>query len=373
MLFSAEYYELIQLIYFSYLQAYQDVRMASGIGEGNGPYVSFHDGFFPLSEWAGFLPNADRIALDDHPYICFGTQSAAPMSSYAQTPCNTWASEFNTSMGAFGLSGAGEFSNAVTDCGLWVNGVGLGTRYEGNYTGTWPVIGSCTPWNDWQDWNTTMKTDIMNFAMASMDALQVRVFTLCSSCPTMNHTTQNWFFWTWKIGASSVSGVVEAPQWSYSLGLQNGWMPLDPRTASGICADQGIWSPPLQPWQTGGAGAGQVAASVIQEYAWPPATISNAGAVTLLPSYTPTGTVATLPPPTFTVTSGKSVSTANAGKGWQNASDTAGEMVAIATCSYLNPWIGPGVAPPSPLCQSGNAARAVARSTITPPPRVPRY
>lgn len=161
--------------------------MASGIGEGNGSYVSFHDGFFPFTDWAGFLPNADRIALDDHPYICFDSQSDAPMSSYAQTPCNTWASNFNTSMGAFGLSTAGEFSNAVTDCGLWVNGVGLGTRYEGTYTGNWPVIGSCTPWTDWQNWNTTMKTGIMNFAMASMDALQVRVFILCSSYPVMNH------------------------------------------------------------------------------------------------------------------------------------------------------------------------------------------
>ncbi|KAH0830445.1 exo-beta-1,3-glucanase [Lanmaoa asiatica] len=280
-----------------YLQAYQNVRTASGIGEGNGPYVSFHDGFFPFSEWAGFLPNADRIAIDDHPYICFGGQSDAPMSSYAQTPCNTWASNFNTSMAAFGLSAAGEFSNAVTDCGLWVNGVGLGTRYEGNYTGSWPVIGSCTPWTDWQNWNTAMKTGILNFAMASMDALQ------------------NWFFWTWKIGASSASGVVESPQWSYSLGLQNGWMPLDPRTASGVCANQGIWSPPLQPWQTGGAGAGQIPASVSNEYAWPPATISNAGAVTSLPSYTPTGTVATLPPPTFTVSSGKSVTTCERGEG----------------------------------------------------------
>ncbi|KIJ69590.1 glycoside hydrolase family 5 protein [Hydnomerulius pinastri MD-312] len=334
-----------------YFQAYNNVREASGIGEGNGPYVSFHDGFLGLNQWAGFLPNADRIALDDHPYICFGGQSDSPMSSYAQTPCTTWASTLNTSMGAFGLSAAGEFSNAVTDCGLWVNGVGLGTRYEGTYPGTWPVIGNCTPWTDWQNWDATMKTGILNFAMASMDALQ------------------NWFFWTWKIGNSSVSGVVESPQWSYSLGLQNGWMPKDPRTASGICANQGIWSPPLQAWQTGGAGAGQIAASVSQEYAWPPATISNAGAVTLLPSYTPTGTVATLPPPTFTVSSGKSVSTANAGNGWQNPSDNAGEMVGIATCSYLDPWIGPSAAPPSPLCSGGAAARAVAEPVITPAPR----
>ncbi|OAX38913.1 glycoside hydrolase family 5 protein [Rhizopogon vinicolor AM-OR11-026] len=332
-----------------YMQAYDHVRTASGVGEGNGPYISYHDGFLGLNQWTDYLPNADRISLDQHPYLCFEGQSDSPMSSYAQTPCSDWAAGVNTSMASFGMTTAGEFSNAVTDCGLWVNGVGLGTRYEGTYTpGTWPVVGNCSTWTDWQTWDSTMKTGIEQFALASMDALQ------------------NWFFWTWKIGNSSVSGVVESPQWSYQLGLQNGWMPTDPRTAAGTCADQGLYSPPLKAWQTGGAGAGQIAASVTASYAWPPASISNGGPVSSLPSYTPTGTVATLPPPTFTITSGSSVTTANAGDGWQNPSDTASGMVGIATCSYLNPWIG-DAAPPSPLC-SGATARAVPRSLFTAAP-----
>lgn len=143
-------------------------------------------------------------------------------------------------------------------------------------------------------------------------------------------------------------------------------MPKDPRSASGTCANQGLYNPPLQAWQTGGAGAGQIAASVTALYTWPPAQISNGGPVASLPSYTPTGTVATLSPPTFTVSSGSSVTTANAGNGWQNPADTAGAMVAIASCSYLNPWIG-SAAPPSPLC-SAAAARAVAEPLITPAP-----
>ena len=66
-------------------------------------------------------------------------------------------------------------SNAVNDCGLWVNGVNLGTRYEGDYPGgPWPVIGSCEPWTDYTTWNATMKQEIQQFALASMDALQVR-------------------------------------------------------------------------------------------------------------------------------------------------------------------------------------------------------
>lgn len=164
----------------SYYQAYQIVREASGTGEGNGPFVAFHDGFFTRAQWAGFLPGADRIALDDHPYICFGSQSSAPMSSYATTPCTDWGSLVNTSMGAFGMTAAGEFSNAVTDCGLWVNGVGQGTRYEGNWTGgSSPSQGSCTPWTDYQNYDQPTKDAIMTFAMASMDALQVGAHRLC--------------------------------------------------------------------------------------------------------------------------------------------------------------------------------------------------
>jgi glucan 1,3-beta-glucosidase len=155
------------------MQAYNYVREASGVGEGNGPYISYHDGFLGLSQWADWLPNADRIALDQHPYICFGGQSDSPMSTYAQTPCNDWAAGVNTSMATSGMTTAGEFSNAVTDCGLWVNGVGLGTRYEGTYTGSWPVIGNCSAWTDWQSWDATMKAGIMQFSLASMDALQV--------------------------------------------------------------------------------------------------------------------------------------------------------------------------------------------------------
>jgi hypothetical protein len=160
------------------MEAYTYVRGASGVGQGKGPFISLHEGFLGLPKWAGFLPNGDRLALDLHPYLCFGGQSAATMDTYANTPCTTWGAEMNTSMGAFGLTAAGEFSNAVTDCGLWVNGVGLGTRYEGNYTASpSPKQGSCQTWTDWQAYSATTKGDIKVFAEASMDALQVRGVT----------------------------------------------------------------------------------------------------------------------------------------------------------------------------------------------------
>ena len=329
----------------SYKAVYDTVREASGLGEGKGPVISYHEGFQGLDHYTGFLTNADRIALDWHPYICFGSQSSNTISSYATTPCTTWGQPVNDSMTNFGMTTAGEFSNAVTDCGLFLNNVGEGTRYEGTYSsgGPWPSQGSCTPWTDWQSWDQTTKNGIMQFALASMDALQ------------------NWFFWTWKIGPSSQSGQVESPAWSYQLGLQNGWMPTDPRQASGVCGNTSPWTPPLKPWQTGGSGAGSnVQSNTLQ---WPPTSISSGGLIASLPSYTPTGTVVTLPVPTFTDYSG-SVVKVDAGNGWENPSDSRGMYVTISGCSYLDPWVGPTAAPPA-VCKNGSAKRAY------PPPALP--
>ena len=166
---------------YSYLQAYNIVREASGVGQGNGPMVSFHDGFQPLTDWAGFLVNADRIAMDTHPYFAFSGQSTAPISSYAPQACTAWGPMMNTSMGAFGMTVAGEFSLATNDCGLFVNGVGLGTRYEGTFAGgPTTVTGNCSQWDNWEAWTDDTKNQLKEFALSSMDALQ------------------NWFFWNWK-------------------------------------------------------------------------------------------------------------------------------------------------------------------------------
>ena len=51
-----------------------------------------------------------------------------------------------------------------------------------------PKIGNCADILDWPNWNATYKQGLMDFALAEMDVLQ------------------NWFFWNWKIGNSSVTG-----------------------------------------------------------------------------------------------------------------------------------------------------------------------
>ena len=65
--------------YSSYTEVYEMVRGIGGIGIGNGPFITFHDGFVvgglaktvANGGWDGFLSGADRIAIDQHAYLCF--------------------------------------------------------------------------------------------------------------------------------------------------------------------------------------------------------------------------------------------------------------------------------------------------------------
>ena len=107
----------------SYYEAYKTIRAVTGIGEGKGPFIVFHgrrsccdvliaqDGFVIHSQWWGFLPGGDRIALDQHPYLAFAGNVISnndPLSVVALKPCAFFAT-LNESMANFGLSFAGEF------------------------------------------------------------------------------------------------------------------------------------------------------------------------------------------------------------------------------------------------------------------------
>lgn len=140
----------------------------------------------------------------------------------------------------------------------------------------------------------------------------------------------------------SQKGVVEAPLWSYQLGLRGGWMPTDPRQALGACgAPAGpVWSGQFDSSMTGGAGAGQLKT----DYPWPPATITNAPAAPSgLPVYTPTGSISTLPVPTYTDLAGKAIVSGN---GWFDAADNVPAPTPIPGCAYPDPWNAQNVAVP---------------------------
>ncbi|KAG8832008.1 hypothetical protein FRC17_002227 [Serendipita sp. 399] len=315
-----------------YLEAYKQIRSITGIGEGKGPMISIHDGFLAFTEWNTFLTGADRLSLDTHPYFAFDGPNDAPLETFIPRPCSRWAGAINTTQSTFGVITAGEWSVAVNDCGLFVNGVNQQLRYTG--------AGGCDPWNNWENWDQATKDGLKRFALSTMDALQ------------------NWFFWTWKIGPSATENAVRAPFWSYKLGLENGWLPADPREADGTCIRLGeppnIFSGTFQPWQTGGAGAGEILPAATATLTWPPTSLNPTYPVAqYLPTYTPTGTRTTLPVPSITANG------VSPGDGWYNDQDQAPLMVPIASCSYPDAYGGALLPQPTvPWC--GNTEQSEA-------------
>lgn len=190
-------------------------------------------------------------------------------------------------------------------------------------------------------------------------------------------------------GFSTQLGRIANPVWNYQLGLEQGWMPENPRTVAGACtslvSENGFTvsmspypAPTLSAWMTGGAGAGTMLNQTMssQFAAWPP-TALGATPTEFLPTYTPTGSVMTMPVTTPTSYPSGFASTGSIDDGWFQPSDTAGWATPVAGCSYPNPWSGAGAPVPTTQCAGdaarmrrslGTSSRAASMSTITAKP-----
>jgi len=246
----------------------------------------------------------------------------SPPEAMAVKPC-AWAIATNQSQKAFGVTLGGEFSSAINDCGLWLTGIGGTSAYP-----------DCTPWDNWSSYNATVIAALKQVTLASMDALQ------------------NFFFWTWKIGNSTVLGTSSSPLWHYQLGLQQGWIPQDPREAIGHCASvlgsAQVFDGTFAATATGGPGAGTVTPAQTSSHTFPPPTLSpsfSGTQMTLLPTYTATGTIKSLYAPTFTA-----APSAVVGTGWYNKADNGLAFVPVAGCQYPDAWNAVNTTLPSGTC-----------------------
>ncbi|KAL1671394.1 glycoside hydrolase family 5 protein [Schizophyllum commune] len=306
-----------------YQVAYDTIRESTGMGEG--PYIVVHDGFQGPPKFEGFMEGADRLILDQHPVSISATNEMAIAYTIVQYiafqndhTSSDWAIATNQSSKVFGITLGGEFSAAINDCGYWLSGIGSVPGYP-----------DCGPFDDWHNYNDTMKGVLNDMALASMDALQ------------------NWFFWTWKIGNSTTLGTSSSPMWHYKLGLQEGWIPKDPRSAIGHCAAKLGKTQEFDgnyPASATGQGNGTLASTVD----FPPHTMEpsfTGTQIALLPTYTPTGTVHSLFGPTFTA-----APSAVVGTGWNNTADTQLAYVPVSGCAYPDAWNATDAPLPAATC-----------------------
>ncbi|KAI8065556.1 glycoside hydrolase superfamily [Gongronella butleri] len=194
-----------------YRESYKELRKDNPSG---GPWLTYHEGFLGLKPWYGFFNNKDyeRVIVETHTYLIFDeTLVSKPRQEQALFPCTGWLPDLSNSMQHAGPIMVGEFSVATNDCGKYLNGIGLGTRYEGTLTingeTAKAVCQNCQcPTEDWRTFDDEYMEFLGMFAQRQMNAFE---------------STYGWFFWTYKTEEHI------NPHWDYLLGYEQGWMPQD--------------------------------------------------------------------------------------------------------------------------------------------------
>ncbi|KAH9942759.1 glycoside hydrolase [Amylocystis lapponica] len=185
-------------------EGYHVVREASG----NGSQVMIGDAFLGVQNWENFLqyPQAEGVIMDYHEYQIFNYEqlafsySAHIDASCQQIPALTAYAKSNL------VTIIGEWSTAITDCAQWLNGRGVGARWDGTWQPNQQVFGSCAGFTgSMSNFSTSYKTFLRQYWES-----QVQI----------GESIQGWVYWAWK--------AENADDWSYQKGLEGGWIPQDP-------------------------------------------------------------------------------------------------------------------------------------------------
>lgn len=146
--------------------------------------VVLHDGFKPPNTWNGFLTpsdnNAQNVLLDHHEYQVFDPALVAlSPDQHVEQVCS--ASESYS--GADKWTFVGEWTGAMTDCAKYLNGFGIGARYDGTFEDS-TFVGECGWQNDVSQWSQEYKTATRRYIETQMTAFETR--------------TQGWIWWNFK-------------------------------------------------------------------------------------------------------------------------------------------------------------------------------
>ena len=177
--------------------------------------VVLHDAFSQPSSWNGFLTpsdnNAQNVAVDHHEYQVFdlGVIALSP-HQHREQACAAAANYAGVDKWTF----VGEWSGAMTDCAKYLNGFGIGARYDGTYPGS-SFVGSCVGVNDISGWSQQFKDQTRAYIETQLDVWE--------------RTSQGWVWWNFK--------TESAPEWdAFALIDANVFpQPLSSRKFGSIC------------------------------------------------------------------------------------------------------------------------------------------
>ncbi|KAI0299819.1 exo-beta-1,3-glucanase [Russula brevipes] len=184
-----------------WLDSYANIRASSA-----NTLELIHDAFQPLSYWNGWQhpPRYQGVAMDTHIYQMFSNAGVAQtQTQHIATACSYGNGLQNFDRNQLWTI-VGEWTPAMTDCAKYLNGRGVGARYDGTRNGS-PRVGSC---GGLTGSAASFSASYKTFLRQSWEA-QVITYEKASG----------WIMWTWK--------AEEADEWSYQAGLRNGWIPRD--------------------------------------------------------------------------------------------------------------------------------------------------
>ncbi|CAO3599171.1 unnamed protein product [Absidia cylindrospora] len=173
----------------------------------------------------GFFKDFDRAFLETHMYLIFDPD-LVNMDREKQSvfPCHTWGPRIAEANRVVIPTMVGEFSFATNDCGKYLNGVGVGNRYE-NTLGDDDdakqqkcshddACNKCAHIEDWGSWTSDYKHFLNSFVQRQMHAFESGL---------------GWFFWTFKT-EDHIN-----PHWDYLLAWEKGWAPKDVNDRNFTC------------------------------------------------------------------------------------------------------------------------------------------
>ncbi|RLV92103.1 Glucan 13-beta-glucosidase 2 [Spathaspora sp. JA1] len=199
-----------------YIDTYNDARSVQDVNNS----IMFHDAFQPIGGWDDFLTknstirvknsttnrtvtkftNFTNVILDHHHYEVFADSVHSNTTVHLSNIKNYAESIADEKIPAI----VGEWSAALTDCAMWLNGIGLGTRFEdtapyGNKTSN----GECSKWTNVDKWSKQQKKDYRKF-------IEMQLYQYGAN-------TQGWIFWCWK--------TESAIEWDFQALIKHDLMP----------------------------------------------------------------------------------------------------------------------------------------------------
>lgn len=170
-----------------YENTYQDARIYQEVNNT----IVFHDAFQPTGYYNhrfSYSNTSDshkyyNILIDHHHYEVFDAGALNLTIGQHLDSIKGYASGIAKEL-KYHPAVVGEWLAALTDCAPWLNGVGLGSRYEGQAPYLNPRIAACGNINDFSLWSSDKRKGYRKFIEMQLDQYESQ--------------TSGWIFWCFK-------------------------------------------------------------------------------------------------------------------------------------------------------------------------------